>query len=80
MKVEVMEHDGCFGIDIRAENVAEAALLTRMGVNSRVEKIRHDLFVQQSSGTNGEKSTGTFTMAVVLQKNKRGSSQIPRRR
>jgi hypothetical protein len=37
MKVLVQEHEGCFSIDLSAEGIKDASILTRMALNSKKE-------------------------------------------
>lgn len=71
MKSTLREFDGCFSIDMTAENPVEAAALIRFGMN-RTEKLRSaDTCVQQD---------GTVEASVVFAKSKRANSAIPRRK
>ncbi len=70
MKVEFHEYDGCFSIDLTAENVCEAAKLARFGMNSTKELRSH--------GTDVEKgSIGAF---IVIGKRRNPSTTISQKR
>ena len=70
MKVTVNEHQGCFGIDLAPETMAEAALLVRLGVNATAE-IR--------TCSTKAYNDGTFGFDLVLGKHRRADSAIPSR-
>lgn len=70
MKVIVHEFEGCFSIDLTAENMKEAATLTRMGMN-RTQEIR--------SAESSASESGEFCASIVFAKSKRASTRIPRR-
>ena len=70
MKVTVTENEGCFSIEAHAEDMVEAALLTRFGMNATRE-IRY-LATDVSA-------TGTFSTALVLAKAKNANSDVPNR-
>jgi hypothetical protein len=69
MKVEVTEYQGCFSIDLSAETIAEAAKLTRLGMNSTKELRGLDAYASEN---------GTFTASCVVAKARKATSQIPR--
>jgi len=70
MKVIVQEHDGCFGIDLEAENPIESALLVRFGADATSE-VRHLSAYADKDGK--------FSFSLVFGKNKRASSELPHR-
>lgn len=71
MKIIFNEYDGCFALDLEAENKQEAALLTRMGMNAR-DKINHfSVAVSQA---------GEFSASVVFAKSKRANNIVVRRK
>jgi hypothetical protein len=65
-----MTEGECFGIHLEAENMNEAALLTRFGMNSTKE-LRY-CAVSVETG-------GQFTAAIVVAKNKKATSEVPKR-
>lgn len=71
MKITLFENDGCFGLDFSAESMADAALLTRFGMN-RTSEIR-------SSGVQANRD-GTFAGHMIFGKSKRANNEIPKRR
>ncbi len=71
MKVQFIETDGCFSIDLTAETMQEAAALVRFGMN-RTDEIRH--------GSTIASREGEFSTAVVFGKNKRANNDVPKRR
>jgi hypothetical protein len=70
MKVELSEYGECFSIDLSAEDMKEAALLTRMGMNSKKEITMIDTYINQD---------GTFKFNLVLPKSKKANNYIPKR-
>ncbi len=71
MKVKAQEEEGCFGVTLEAETMAEGALLTRLGMNATSE-IRY-------CRANANRD-GTFTWAIVFAKHRRADCEIPKRR
>jgi hypothetical protein len=71
MKISLIEYEGCFSLDFNAETMADAALLTRFGMN-RTNEI-------QTAGTQANRD-GTFTGHLILKKSKRADSNIPKRK
>lgn len=71
MKITLKEWEGCFGFDLEAESMQDAALLVRMGMNATKE-IRHI-----SATANQD---GTFHGSLVLGKHKSANNDIPRRK
>lgn len=71
MKIQFSEHEGCFAIDLEAENMTEAAALVRFGLN-RTDKLNH-----VSARVN---QNGTFTGTVIFAKSKRANNDVPRRK
>lgn len=71
MKVTVEESEGCFSIHVEAEDIKEAAVLTRMGMNARKEVRSFSTDVFQD---------GTFSAYVVFGKHRKANSGIIRRR
>lgn len=71
MKILFDEHDGCFVVDLTAENLEEAALLTRFGMN-RTDKLNHcSAYVARN---------GEFSASIVFAKNKRANNDVHRRK
>lgn len=70
MTIHVVENEGCFGLELTAEDMVEASLLTRMGANATKE-IRH---FSTSAHTNG-----AFSTAIVFGKDQRGIGEVPNR-
>jgi hypothetical protein len=71
MKINFTEHECCFAFDLEAETMADAATLTRFGMN-RTDNIRH-------ASTNVSKE-GKFESGLVIAKNKRANSDVPKRK
>jgi hypothetical protein len=71
VKIEFLEHEGCFEVCLEAETKSEAALLVRFGMN-RTDEIR-------SSYTNVSQ-TGEFSNSIVFGKSKRANSDVPKRK
>jgi len=71
MQITLTEHDGCFAVDFTAQNMADAALLTRFGMN-RTQEIR-------TAGVQVNRD-GTFTGHLIFGKSKRANNNIPKRR
>ncbi len=69
MRVEVQEYEGCFGIDLKPENLEDANFLVRMGMNSTKEIKTIACYATVISGICG---------AVVVAKRKVPSSLIPK--
>lgn len=69
MKIQLHENDGCFSLVLDAENMTEAALLVRFGMN-RTDKI--------NSAASEAFQDGRFSSFLVFAKNKRAGSQIPK--
>lgn len=71
MKIIFTEYDGCFALDLEAENQKDAALLTRMGMNAR-EKLNHlSVAVRQD---------GQFSASIVFAKSRRANNIVVRRK
>lgn len=71
MIIELTEHEGCFGFEMTAENMQDAALLVRFGVDGTKE-VRHiSATVDQG---------GAFAAALVMGKAKQANNYLPRRR
>ncbi|MGN6555626.1 MAG: hypothetical protein ACTHLW_18110 [Verrucomicrobiota bacterium] len=68
MKAIFLEHEQCFTIEFEAENMQEAALLVRFGMN-RTKEIRH------ASAT--VTKDGRFDAAIVFGKSKRANNYVP---
>ena len=49
MKISIEEYPSCFALNLTPENIAEAALLIRMGMNST--KKAPDVWASASGGT-----------------------------
>ena len=71
MKTKLVECNGCFSADFTAETVGEAALLTRLGMNS-TSKLRACSAYAYTDGT--------FTAHIVVAKHRRSDSRVPKRR
>lgn len=71
MKTTFVENDGCFAITFVAENMEEAALCVRAGVNSTSE-VRY----KAAYACKG----GHFEFSLVLGKHKNANSDLPKRR
>jgi hypothetical protein len=67
MKIEVIEYDGSFSIDMKPETVAEAAILVRLSLNATKEL--------RSSSTDACRS-GEIITSVVLGKKVNSNSII----
>lgn len=71
MKITFTENDGCFAINLVAENMQEAAQLVRFGMN-RTDEIR-------SAATRAYES-GRFDSHLVFGKHKHASCNVPKRK
>lgn len=71
MKITLIEHEQCFGFEMEAETMADAALLTRFALNATHEIRSLDTLAHQS---------GEFTGSLVLGKHKRHSGYVQKRR
>ena len=71
MKIELTEHEGCFGFEMTAENMQDAALLVRFGTDG-TKDVRH------ISATVGK--DGAFAAALVIGKHKNANNYLPRRK
>lgn len=71
MKVTLIENDGCFAINLVAENMEEAAKLVRFGMN-RTDEIR--------SASTSVYGAGGFESHLVFGKHKRSDSSVPKRK
>lgn len=71
MIITFVEHDGCFGIDLQAETLQEAAQLVRLGMNRKAE-------IQHCSSSVFK--DGAFYASVVFGKHKRASEVVPKRK
>lgn len=67
MKIEVNEESECFGFDLKPENVEEAALLVRFGLNATKELRCVDTTAYRD---------GTFTTWIVIGKKKNDSGSV----
>lgn len=70
MKVTFEEFEGCFSIDLGAENMEEAAKLVRFGMNRRNEV--HSCHANITKG-------GGFSAEIVFGKSRRANSTVPKR-
>ncbi len=70
MKIVITEHDGCFAFDLAAEDMVDAALLTRLGMNGTRAVRSINTFVD---------ADGSFTGSVVIGKHGRSNSAVPNR-
>ncbi len=68
MKANISEYEGCYGISLEAENMEEAAMITRLGINS----------LKELRSCNAYASKGGFTASIVIGKSKKASSLIPK--
>ena len=71
MKITMQEYDGCFSFDMTAETLADAALLTRFGMN-RTDEIKY--------GSTLANQNGTFEAGLAIGKSARADSTIPKRK
>lgn len=69
MKIEIAEHDHGFFLDLTAETLPEAALLTRLGMNSQGKD--WSTYVQKN---------GSFSAHHRVKQRARGSSFVPRQK
>lgn len=69
MKVTVSEYEGCFGIEMQAETMEDAAFLMRLGMNRTSELRSAESYVGKS---------GSFDGCVVIGKRKQVTSTVPR--
>lgn len=70
MKITLIEFEGCFGIDLEAENMEEASKLVRFGMNrTKVTTCGSDVY-----------EGGKFTASLVFGKNRRGFCSVPKRK
>lgn len=76
MKATVTEYQGCFSIDLKAETLAEAATLVRMGVDARKKVQGIYAFVNEGKKDNAGEE---FHSAVVLKKHGKSNNHLPRR-
>ncbi len=70
MKATLQEHEGCFAIELEAENLPEAATLTRFAMN-RTDRVRH---AGSTVSLQGE-----FSSCVTFAKSRRANNDIPKR-
>lgn len=70
MKATLTEHDGCFAIELEAETMQEAALITRAGMNSKKELRSADAYVE---------ANGNFLLSAVLAKSRKANNSVPKR-
>jgi hypothetical protein len=69
MKVAIIEFDGCFAVELEAENMDDAAMLMRFGANTTKELRSVNVYAQKG---------GVFEGSVVFGKRKNASSRINR--
>lgn len=67
MIFELVEHVGCFSMDMRAETVAEAAQLARLKMNGTKEMRGIYAYADKD---------GTFSGSVVIGKSKKVTSEL----
>jgi hypothetical protein len=67
MKIKLTEYNGCFGFELEAETVSDAAQLTRFGMNSTKEIRYAETFVT---------GDGSFSTNITLGKRKKSLSTI----
>ena len=67
MKAIVREFDGCFSVDIDAENMEEAAVLIRMAMNSVLKFRTLETWVPQGA---------QISMAIVTPKKKNSTNAV----
>lgn len=72
MKATLTEYYGCFSIELEAETLAEAAIITRAGMNSTKELRSLDAYVGAQDGT--------FVLSTVLAKSKKANGNVPKRK
>ncbi|HSI08810.1 MAG TPA: hypothetical protein VK985_09465 [Rariglobus sp.] len=70
MRIEILETDHCFTIEVHAETMAEAATLTRIGMNTTKNEARLTTYVDRE---------GSFSSFVALKKGKRAAAEVPHR-
>ena len=71
MKITFTEHSGCFAFEMVAETMADAALLTRFGMNRTNEIRSGDTFVN---------ANGSFNASLIVGKCKKAFETVPRRK
>lgn len=71
MKATFIEHEGCFAVGLEAENMAEAALLVRFGMN-RTKELSH-------CGTDVYRDCSVISR-VLIGKRKDSNSDVPVRK
>ena len=71
MKITMHEYEGCFSFELEAETLADAALLTRFGMNATRTVQYVSCNVNQG---------GKFEGGLVISKHKRANSDVPKRK
>lgn len=71
MKILTTEYEGCFSIELEAENMEDASFITRFGTNSTKELRSVSAYASKSGG---------FSCSVVIAKHRKADSQIIRRK
>lgn len=71
MKIKLAELPRCFGIELEAETIEDAAKLTRLAMN-RTTELRHcETYVSREGG-------GKFNTSIVIGKRQRCTTQVPK--
>lgn len=70
MKATINELEECFDLELEAENMAEAALLVRMGMNHTQMRVSDANVLKR----------GLFVFSIVLGKSRRSSPTVPKRK
>lgn len=71
MRATVREFDGCFGVELAADNAEDIATLVRLGMNAKAE-LRYF-----ATTVNRDGSTGC---SLTFPKHRRANNAVPRRR
>lgn len=70
MKIRLIEFEGCFAFECEAEDLKDGAVLVRMGANSTKEVRSVRAYASRD---------GAITAGVVIGKDRRADSSVPRR-
>ena len=71
MKALLTEYEFCFGIELAAETMEEAALMVRFGINTKQELRTKSAYVHPE---------GKFALSVVIPKIKKPTVIVPTKR
>lgn len=77
MKCALSEHLGCFAIELVAENTQEAALIVRLGMDSR-KKLNSISSHVKAAAKEGEEPEFSAFMAIA--KHRKANSYVPKRK